>query len=101
MNRLAIIFLSTIGIFISLPYLVPHNNTWKINRADYGEPNKRPSPQAAPYRDIYKNGRMDIYEDIHQPIELRIKDLLAQMTLEEKAGLLFINGARVNEDGFY
>jgi beta-glucosidase len=51
-----------------------------------------------PFRDLNKNGRLDIYEDPRQPIEARVEDLLRQMTLEEKAGLLFINGAVVNED---
>jgi beta-glucosidase len=50
------------------------------------------------FRDLNKNGKLDIYEDPRQPIEARIDDLLGQMTLEEKAGLLFINGAVVNED---
>jgi hypothetical protein len=34
--------------------------------------------------DLNKNGRKDVYEDPEQPIEKRIEDLLAQMTLEEK-----------------
>lgn len=51
------------------------------------------------YRDLNKNGKMDVYEDRTQPIEARIKDLLSQMTLEEKAGMMFINGSRINEDG--
>ncbi|PUZ27188.1 beta-glucosidase [Chitinophaga costaii] len=51
------------------------------------------------FRDLNKNQRLDVYEDVHQPIEKRIQDLLRQMTLEEKAGMLFINGARINEDG--
>ena len=42
---------------------------------------------------------MDVYEDSRQPIEARVNDILQQMTLEEKAGMLFINGARVNADG--
>jgi hypothetical protein len=33
------------------------------------------------FRDLNKNGKPDIYEDSRQPIELRIKDLLKQMTL--------------------
>jgi len=52
-----------------------------------------------PYRDLNKNGKMDVYEDNSQPIEKRVADLLKQMTLEEKAGSMFINGARVNDDG--
>lgn len=51
------------------------------------------------FRDLNKNGKLDIYEDPRQPIAARVKDLLSQMTLEEKAGMLFINGAVVNEDG--
>ena len=51
------------------------------------------------YRDLNKNGKLDIYEDPRQPIEIRVDDLLSQMTLEEKAGILFINGSVVNEDG--
>lgn len=50
------------------------------------------------YRDLNKNKKMDIYEDIQQSIDARIEDLLAQMTLEEKAGMMFINGAPVSED---
>jgi len=42
---------------------------------------------------------MDVYEDKTQPVEKRIADILQQMTIEEKAGMMFINGARVNDDG--
>ncbi len=51
------------------------------------------------YRDLNKNGKLDIYEDPRQPIHARVEDLLSQMTLEEKAGMLFINGSVVAEDG--
>ncbi|MBW6465670.1 MAG: glycoside hydrolase family 3 C-terminal domain-containing protein [Brevefilum sp.] len=50
------------------------------------------------YRDLNKNGILDAYEDPRQPIDARVEDLLRQMTLAEKAGALFINGAVVNED---
>jgi beta-glucosidase len=51
------------------------------------------------YRDLNKNGVLDVYEDPRQPVEARVEDLLSQMTLEEKAGTLFINGSVVNQDG--
>lgn len=51
------------------------------------------------FRDLNKNDKLDVYEDVRQPIEKRVEDLLHQMTLEEKAGLMFINGARINDDG--
>jgi beta-glucosidase len=53
---------------------------------------------AITYRDLNKNGILDTYEDPRQPIGARVEDLLRQMTLAEKAGTLFINGAVVNED---
>ena len=51
------------------------------------------------FRDLNENNSLDIYEDPRQPLEARIEDLLSQMTLEEKAGMLFIDGATVNADG--
>ena len=59
----------------------------------------QPGEKNSAYRDLNKNGKMDIYEDRSQPLPARVDDLLAQMTPEEKAGMLFINGARVNDDG--
>ncbi|WP_420461164.1 glycoside hydrolase family 3 protein [Neolewinella sp.] len=54
---------------------------------------------AAPPPDLNRNGRTDVYEDPAQPTDRRVEDLLAQMNLEEKAGMLFINGTGVSEDG--
>jgi beta-glucosidase len=51
------------------------------------------------FRDLNKNGKLDVYEDKNQSIEKRVADLLRQMTLEEKAGTMFINGSRINDDG--
>ncbi len=51
------------------------------------------------YRDLNKNGKLDVYEDPRQPIAARVEDLLSQMSLEEKAGMLFIDGVQVNPDG--
>jgi beta-glucosidase len=54
---------------------------------------------AGDYRDLNKNGKKDVYEDVSQPIDKRVDNLLSQMTLEEKAGQMFINGAGINPDG--
>lgn len=51
------------------------------------------------FRDLNKNGRLDPYEDPRRPIAGRVEDLLARMTLEEKAGLMFHTIAGVNKDG--
>jgi beta-glucosidase len=51
------------------------------------------------YRDLNKNGKLDVYEDSRQPIEDRVQDLLKKMTIEEKAGMMFYSPIRVNADG--
>jgi beta-glucosidase len=51
------------------------------------------------FRDLNKNGVLDPYEDPRLPIEVRVTDLLSQMTLEEKAGLLFHTILPVGMDG--
>jgi len=38
------------------------------------------------YRDLNKNGKMDVYEDPKQSVEARVTDVLKQMTIEEKPG---------------
>jgi beta-glucosidase len=42
------------------------------------------------FRDLNKNGKLDVYEDRRAPIESRVKDLVSQMSLEEKAGTMYI-----------
>lgn len=51
------------------------------------------------FRDLNKNGKLDTYEDPRKPIEARVEDLLGQMTLPEKAGILFFDGVVINSDG--
>ena len=41
------------------------------------------------FRDLNKNQQLDIYEDASVSIELRVNDVLSQMTIEEKVGLMF------------
>ena len=51
------------------------------------------------YRDLNGNGALDRYEDPRLPVEDRVADLIARMTLEEKAALLFHQGLVVPDDG--
>jgi beta-glucosidase len=51
------------------------------------------------FRDLNCNGRLDPYEDPTRPVEERVDDLLGQMTLEEKAGLMFHPPLVVPDDG--
>ncbi|WP_276391462.1 glycoside hydrolase family 3 protein [Eudoraea chungangensis] len=56
--------------------------------------------QNSNYRDLNKNGQLDAYEDSTASVEERIDDLLGQMNLEEKAGMLFnaISGIDMGEN---
>ena len=51
------------------------------------------------FRDLNKNGKLDIYEDDRNSTEARVNDLLSQMTLEEKAGTMFISMIGMTKKG--
>lgn len=51
------------------------------------------------FRDLNKNGKLDPYEDSRVPIQERVEDLLSQLTIEEKAGLMFQTMIGINKDG--
>ena len=51
------------------------------------------------FRDLNGNGRLDPYEDPRRPIDERVEDLLSQMTLAEKAGMMFHPMIGMGEDG--
>ena len=42
------------------------------------------------FRDLNKNGSLDVYEDSRESVDKRVEDLLSQMTIEDKAGQMFI-----------
>ncbi len=41
------------------------------------------------FKDLNKNGELDVYEDWRKDTDTRVADLIAQMTPEEEVGLLF------------
>jgi beta-glucosidase len=43
------------------------------------------------YRDLNNNGKLDQYENWRLPVDVRVRDLVKQMTLDEKAGMLLID----------
>ncbi|WP_067030312.1 glycoside hydrolase family 3 protein [Allomuricauda sp. CP2A] len=51
------------------------------------------------YRDLNKNGKLDVYENPRASLEERANDLVSQMTLEEKAGSMFVNMIGTTPDG--
>ncbi len=51
------------------------------------------------FKDLNKNGKVDVYEDWRQSVEKRVENLLSHMTLEEKAGMLLINTLNAEAGG--
>ena len=41
------------------------------------------------YKDLNGNGKLDVYKDPREDVSKRVEDLLSQMSVEEKAGLMF------------
>lgn len=50
------------------------------------------------FKDLNKNKKLDAYEDWRLPVDARIKDLVAQMNLEEKVGFMLISTTRMGGD---
>lgn len=51
------------------------------------------------FKDLNKNLTLDIYEDWRQPVSNRIDNLLRQMDLKEKVGMLLINTLNSGSNG--
>jgi len=43
------------------------------------------------FKDLNKNGELDVYEDYRQDVKDRVWDLIGQMTMDEKAGTLIFS----------
>lgn len=83
------------GVF----FMIKWNRTSTANMKLLGEEAPVLTENGYEFRDLNKNGTLDVYEDSRANIENRINDLTAQMTLEEKAGLMFITMTGMNIDG--
>lgn len=44
------------------------------------------------FKDLNKNGELDVYEDWRKPVDDRAKDLASKMTIEQIAGLMLYSG---------
>ena len=83
-----------LGILLSillLAFIVFQVYFWQINRKAKATLQEKPTltENGHTYRDLNANGKLDVYEDSRAPIEARIDDLISQMPLEEKVGLMW------------
>jgi len=88
-----LIILASGGFYINRWYKV------KNNYAILGDPAPVLHIDGKEFRDLNKNGKLDIYEDFRQPTDKRVNDLLNQMTTEEKAGTMFITMIGMSKTG--
>ena len=93
--------LSVMGVLL-IGFLIVYfkmSSASKNNMALLGEEAPTLTHNGTPYRDLNKNGRLDIYENPLAPLEDRVTDLVGQMNLEEKAGAMFVTMIGTTPDG--
>ncbi len=100
LGLVAIAIIGFVGFNIYF-WMINHNAKSKLAKT------KTISVGGREYRDLNKNGKLDIYENPTAPIDQRVEDLLKQMTIEEKAGMMFQpmigigkNGELASKPGF-
>ncbi len=95
---LLLVILLIAGGWYYSQYIRPDINT-RRNLSLLGKEASSLTQDGITFRDLNKNGVLDVYEDPHRPIDERVEDLLRQMTLEEKAGMMFQTMIGMNKDG--
>lgn len=86
-------------LLVYLVFVIKWHSDSSANMGLLGEEAPTLTENGYQFRDLNKNGTLDVYEDTRQDMENRITDLIAQMNGEEKAGLLFIHILIMEEDG--
>lgn len=94
---IGLIIMLVLGIFLYLN-ISAGNVARKARAMEFGEV-KILTLDGFTFRDLNKNGKLDVYEDSRKTVDDRVSDLLSQMTLEEKAGTMFITMVGINKDG--
>lgn len=98
---IGIVFLSIVGIVL-VAFVVFSAGKGKAAKELYAQLGKE-APQLTVdgqvFRDLNKNGNLDIYEDSHSNLDARVEDLLSQMTMEEKAGCMFVSMTGMTKEG--
>jgi len=98
---LPLTFAMGVGAVAAAPQAPSNENAAAASTSDQGNHAKPPTLEARAkqiikvngreFKDLNANGKLDVYEDWRKPVDARVADLVAQMTLEEKAGLMLID----------
>lgn len=87
---IAIAALIVIVAIVAITFFINVSNKSKNNLALLGEEAQVVSQNGIQFRDLNKNGKLDIYEDTRANVDDRVNNLVSQMTVEEKAGSMFV-----------
>jgi len=100
-KKIVKVLLVIIGVLIIVGAFmyIKRSKMVKSNYALLGDEAAIISQDSMQFRDLNKNGRLDIYEDSRAGIDDRVNDILKQMTLEEKAGTMFITMIGMTKGG--
>lgn len=90
-----------VGLLIITFFVLQFNGKRKRNNNLKALGNEAPivTISGKTFRDLNKNGALDIYEDLSASIDDRVDDLVSQMTVEEKAGAMFITMIGFRDNG--
>ena len=88
-----------IGAVYVLVLYTKRSNIVKENYALLGEEAGILNIDGKTFRDLNKNGKLDIYEDTRANVNDRVDDLVSQMNMEEKAGTMFITMIGMTKEG--
>lgn len=84
---LGVLLLLVLGVF--LYFFIKAEGIKREGRSHLVGPAPTLTINGYSYRDLNKNGKLDVYEDTRAEVEARVDDLLAQMTVKEKASQMF------------
>ena len=96
---IGLISLISLLVIIYIIFQIKWNIESSMNMSNLGPEAPIIDIDGRSFRDLNKNGKLDVYEDTTKDIDKRIEDLISQMSIEEKAGSMFITVIGINEDG--
>lgn len=104
MKKLVKIFIYTLGVILTILILsvLIFNGIYASKNAKAKKhltATKTQTIDGFKFRDLNKNGSLDVYEDSRRDVDERVKDLLSQMTIEEKVGLMWHPPIGIGENG--
>ena len=97
--KYVLLTLAGLLLIIFLVVYIKMSNTSKNNMALLGEEVSTLTQNGTTFRDLNKNGKLDVYENPNASPENRAADLVGQMNLEEKAGTMFVTMIGTTPDG--